>query len=549
MRRYGLKPQARRGATLSVSHSIIGLSRRLISLLIAIWAYSGREVCSIVAEHQTGVAQLARAEIAVKEAQPITNDSKLNGEEIDSHYDLVVIGSGPGGYVCAIRAAQLNLKVAVVEKRSTYGGTCLNIGCIPSKALLYATEMLDEAKHHFDTLGIEVAAPTVDVDKLMRHKMKTVDSTVKGVAFLFKKNGIVGYHGAGRLLGGGKVEVSNNDGNKQTLLAKDIVIATGSVPSKLHGVEIDEERIITSDKAIALSSVPARLLIIGAGAIGLELGSVWARLGSQVTVVEYLDHILPGLDRELSSQFQRILERNGVALRLSTRVTAIDKSPSELKIHLQAAAGGEVETIASDIVLVAVGRVPYTEGLGLDTVGVACDERHRIKTDGQYRTNISGIWAIGDVITGPMLAHKAENEGIAVAENIAGKIGSVNYSAIPVVVYTQPEIASVGYTEEALKEMRVEYEVGRFPFIANGRARAMLKTEGQVKILAEKGSRRVLGAHILGSVASELIAELTLLIQISGTTEQLAATCHAHPTLSEAVREAALATMRRPINI
>lgn len=465
-------------------------------------------------------------------------------------YDLVLIGSGPGGYVCAIRAAQLGLKVAVVEKRATYGGTCLNVGCIPSKTLLYASEIFEEVTRDFDTLGIEVGKPGLNLDKMMLHKSKTVEATVKGVAYLFRKNKIDGYHGTGRFLEAGRVEVSLDSGEKLLLLAKNVVIATGSIAAQLHGIEVDEKRVVTSDTAIAFPSVPPRLLVIGAGSIGLELGSVWQRLGSQVTIVEYLDHILPGIDHELATMFQRMTQKTGTAFRLSTKVTAIDSSsPKELKITVEPAKGGSAETLLADAVLVAVGRIPFTENLGLDVIGVKLDERGRVKTDQQYRTNVAGVWAIGDVIAGPMLAHKAEEEGVAAAENIAGLSGHVNYGAIPAVVYTRPEIAAVGKTEEELKQEGIEYEAGRFPFTANGRARAMLKTDGLVKILAEKGGGRVLGAHILGASAGELIAELTLAIQTSATAEQLASTCHAHPTLSEAVHEAALGTMERRINI
>jgi dihydrolipoyl dehydrogenase len=465
-------------------------------------------------------------------------------------YDLVIIGSGPAGYVCAIRAAQLGMKVAVVEKRATYGGTCLNIGCIPSKALLYASEMFEEAGHGLEKLGVKVSAPKLDLKAMMAHKDGTVKSNVDGVAYLFKKNKIDGIIGTGRIAAPGKVEVTPEKGDKQVLEAKNIVIATGSDSTRLPGIDIDEKRVVTSTGALELSKVPAKLLVIGAGVIGLELGSVWARLGSEVTVVEFLDRILPGMDGEVAKQFQRMLQKQGFTFKLGSKVTGVDaKGKGALKVSVEPAKGGETETLDADVVLVAIGRVPYTEGLGLEEAGVALDERGRVKTDGHYKTTADGIYAIGDVIVGPMLAHKGEDEGVALAELLAGQAGHVNYDAIPGVVYTSPEVASVGKTEEELKEAGIEYNVGKFPFSANGRARAMNKTDGFVKILADKMTDRVLGAHIVGPVAGELIAELTVLIEFGGSSEDLARVCHAHPTLSESVKEAAMGVEKRSIHI
>jgi dihydrolipoyl dehydrogenase len=464
-------------------------------------------------------------------------------------YDLVVIGAGPGGYVCAIRAAELGMKVAVVEKRATYGGTCLNVGCIPSKALLYTSEMFEEAAHGFDKLGIKVA-PELDLAAMLAHKDATVKANVDGVAFLFKKNKIDGVHGLGRIAGPGKVEVTAEDGGKRTLETKAIVIATGSESTPLPGVAIDEARVVTSTGSLELKSVPKRLLVIGAGVIGLEIGSVWRRLGSEVTVVEFLDRILPGFDGEVAKQANRIFQRQGFTFRLGSKVTAVEKKGEALAVSVAPAKGeGGAETLPADVVLVAIGRRPYTEGLGLQEAGVALDERGRVKVDAHFQTSVAGVYAIGDAIRGPMLAHKGEDEGVAVAEILAGQAGHVNYGAIPSVVYTMPEIAFVGRGEEELKEAGIEYRVGKFPFTANARARAMNKTDGFVKVLAEKASDRVLGVHILGAGAGEMIAEATVLMEFGGSAEDLARTCHAHPTMSEAVREAAMAAWWKPIHI
>ena len=463
-------------------------------------------------------------------------------------YDLIVIGTGPGGYVCAIRAAQLGLKTAVVEKRATFGGTCLNVGCIPSKAMLHASELYEEAGHSFAQMGIKVGKPSVDLAALLNYKEQNVDSNVKGVAFLFKKNKIDAYHGAGRVVALGKVEVKGADGKIQTLEAKNIVIATGSDVARLDGIDTDEKRIVSSTGALELAKVPQKLLVVGAGIIGLELGSVWRRLGAEVTIVEFLDHILPGIDSEVARQFHRLLQKQGIAFKLSSKVSAIDSSGKVLKVKVEPAAGGTVETLEADVVLVAIGRIPYTEGLGLDAAGVKRDNRGRVIVDPHFQTNIAGIYAIGDVIAGPMLAHKAEEEGVALAEILAGQAGHVNYEVIPNVVYTYPEIASVGKTEEELKAAGIAYQVGKFPFTANARARANLMTEGFVKILADAKTDRVLGVHILGPDAETMIAEAAIAMEFGASSEDIARTCHAHPTLSEAVKEAALAVAKRAIN-
>ncbi|QAZ43562.1 dihydrolipoyl dehydrogenase [Mesorhizobium sp. Pch-S] len=466
-------------------------------------------------------------------------------------YDVVVIGSGPGGYVCAIKAAQLGLKTAVVEKRETYGGTCLNIGCIPSKALLHASEMLAEAQHSFDTLGVEVGTPKLNLKKMLAHKDATVASNVNGVAFLFKKNKIDAFRGTGKVVSAGKVSVTGEDGKVQEIEAKNIVIATGSDVAGIPGVkvDIDEKVIISSTGALSLEKVPGHLVVVGGGVIGLELGSVWARLGAKVTVVEYLDSILGGMDGEVSKQFQRMLAKQGLDFKLGAKVTAVAKAKKGATVTFEPVKGGAAETIEADAVLIATGRRPYTDALGLKEAGVDVDERGRVKTDAHLRTNVPGIYAIGDVVAGPMLAHKAEDEGVAVAETIAGQAGHVNYDVIPSVVYTSPEVASVGKTEEELKKAGVDYKVGKFPFTANGRARAMLHTDGFVKILADKATDRVLGVHILGFGAGEMIHEATVLMEFGGSSEDLARTCHAHPTMSEAVKEAALATFFKPIHL
>ncbi|PPJ45313.1 dihydrolipoyl dehydrogenase [Rhizobium sp. KAs_5_22] len=466
-------------------------------------------------------------------------------------YDVIIIGSGPGGYVCAVKAAQLGLKVAVVEKRATYGGTCLNIGCIPSKALLHASEMFHQAAHGMDALGVEVAAPKLNLTKMMAHKDATVKANVEGVSFLFKKNKIDGFQGTGKVVAAGKVSVTNDKGEEQILETKNIVIATGSDVAGIPGVavEIDEKVIVSSTGGIALDQVPARMVVVGGGVIGLELGSVWLRLGAKVTVVEYLDTILGGMDGEVSKQFQRMLAKQGMEFNLGAKVTGVEKADKGAKVTFEPVKGGEAQTIDADVVLIATGRKPYTEGLGLAEAGVALDSRGRVEIDGHYRTNVAGIYAIGDVVKGPMLAHKAEDEGVALAEILAGQHGHVNYDVIPGVVYTQPEVASVGKTEEELKAAGIAYKVGKFPFTANGRGRAMLATDGFVKILADKETDRVLGGHIIGFGAGEMIHEIAVLMEFGGSSEDLGRTCHAHPTMSEAVKEAALATFFKPIHM
>ncbi|CAH1659468.1 dihydrolipoyl dehydrogenase [Chelatococcus asaccharovorans] len=464
-------------------------------------------------------------------------------------YDLVVIGTGPGGYVCAIRAAQLGLKTAVVEKRKTHGGTCLNVGCIPSKALLYASEKFHEASHAFPKMGIGVSAPKIDIAQLQAFKQEGVDGNVKGVEFLLKKNKVDVFFGTGSIPAAGSVTVKAVDGAVQTLTTKSIVIATGSDVAKLPGVTIDEKIVVSSTGALELAKAPKKLIVVGAGVIGLELGSVWQRLGAEVTVVEYLDRILPGMDGEVAKQFQRILTKQGFTFKLSSKVTKVETGKSGAKVTVEPAAGGTAETLEADIVLVAIGRTPYSEGLGLSELGVELDKRNRIVVDGHYATKVPGIYAIGDVIAGPMLAHKAEDEGVAVAEVLAGKAGHVNYEVIPSVVYTFPEVASVGRTEEELKEAGIAYNVGRFPFTANGRAKVNQTTDGFVKFLADAKTDRVLGCHIIGPEAGEMIHEVAVLMEFGGSSEDLARTCHAHPTRSEAVKEAAMAVEKRAIHM
>ena len=463
-------------------------------------------------------------------------------------YDLIIIGSGPGGYVCAIRAAQLGLKTAIIEKRKTFGGTCLNIGCIPSKALLHASDMFEEAGHGFEALGIKIGTPKLDLPAMMKHKDDTVAANVQGVAFLLKKNKVDSYIGTGSIAAPGKVLVTAADGTTQTLETTNIVIATGSDSTPLPGVTIDEKTIVTSTGALTLEKVPERMLIVGAGVIGLELGSVWRRLGTEVTVVEYLDRILPGMDDEIAKQFQRILAKQGVTFHLGSKVTKVETGKKGATVTVEPAAGGALKSIETDIVLVAIGRRPYTEGLGLEAAGMAL-ERGKIVIDGHFRSNVAGIYGLGDVVRGPMLAHKAEDEGLAVAEIIAGKAGHVNYDVIPGVVYTMPEIASIGKTEEELKAAGIAYAVGKFPFTANGRARATRHMDGFVKVLADAATDRVLGAHIIGAGAGDLIHEVAVLMEFGGSSEDLARTCHAHPTMSEAVKEAAMGVEKRAIHI
>lgn len=454
-------------------------------------------------------------------------------------FDAVVIGGGPGGYNAAIRLGQLGLKAGCIDRRGTFGGTCLNIGCIPSKALLHTSHLFEEAAKDFAKLGIK-ADVSLDLPAMMGHKDKVVGELTKGVEFLLRKNKAEAIVGDARIVSPGKVEVKTKDGNVRTLETKNIIIATGSDVSPLPGVSIDEQQIVSSTGALALKSVPTRMLVVGGGYIGLELGSVWRRLGSEVTVVEFLDRITPGLDGEIAKQFQRILTKQGMKFQLSTKVVSVEKKKGALLVTVEPAAGGEKQTLETDIMLVSIGRRPFVDQLGLNKVGVALDARGRVTTDAHFATNIAGIWAIGDCREGPMLAHKAEDEAVACAERIAGKAGHVNYDAIPAVVYTAPEVASVGKTEEELKAAAVAYKVGKFPFTANARAKTIAATEGFVKVIADAKSDRVLGVHIMGAEAGNLIAEAALAIEFGASSEDIGRTSHAHPTLSEAVRQAAM---------
>jgi len=459
-------------------------------------------------------------------------------------FDVIVIGAGPGGYVCAIRAAQLGMKVACVEKRATLGGTCLNVGCIPSKALLQSSENFEETKHKFAEHGILVEGVKLDLARMQARKGEVVGANVKGVEFLFKKNKVTWLKGEGKIVAPGKVEVAG-----QTYETRNIVIATGSDSAPLRGVDVDEKQIVTSTGALELEKVPGHMVVIGGGVIGLELGSVWRRLGAEVTVIEYLDRIVPGMDNEIAKQFERVLAKQGIKFKLKSKVTAAKKEASGVTLTVEPAAGGAAEEVKADVVLLSIGRRPYTEGLGLAEVGVELDERGRVKTDKHFATNVPGIYAIGDVIAGAMLAHKAEDEGVALAEILVGQAGHVNYGVIPSIVYTWPEVASVGETEEELKARGQAYKVGKFPFTANGRARAMGDTDGFVKILADKETDRVLGCHILGPDAGGLIAEVAIAMEFGASAEDVARTCHAHPTLSESVKEAALAVDGRALHI
>jgi len=467
-------------------------------------------------------------------------------------YDVVVIGSGPGGYVGAIKAAQLGLKVAVVEKRNTFGGTCLNVGCIPSKALLHASEIYAEANQGFDALGVVMDKPRLDWERMLQHKQGVIDANTNGVAFLFKKNKIDSFPGTGTIASAGKVVVKAQDGTLSELVTKNIIIATGSDSAPLPGVDvkIDERVIISSTGALSLTKIPESMVVVGAGVIGCELGSVYARLGAKVTIIEFLDKVLGAVDGDVSRNFQRLMQRQGLDFKLGMKVSAITKTDTDALVTYQPVKeGGESQEIKADVVLIATGRIPYTQDLGLERVGVKLDARGRIEVDARFATNIAGIYAIGDVVKGPMLAHKAEDEGVALAEILAGQAGHINYDVIPSVIYTQPEVASVGKSEEELKEAGIDYNVGKFAFTANGRARAMRHTDGFVKILACKKTDKVLGGHILGFGAGEMIHEIAVLMEFGGAAEDLARTCHAHPTMSEAVREAAMAAFSKPIHM
>ena len=450
-------------------------------------------------------------------------------------YDVIVIGSGPGGYVAAIRCAQLGLKTACVEGRETLGGTCLNVGCIPSKALLHASHMLHEATHNFTKMGLKGKSPSVDWTQMQAYKAETIEGNTKGIEFLFKKNKIDWLKGWARIPKAGQVDVGGDIHD-----AKNIIIASGSTPSTLPGVEIDEEIVVSSTGALTMPKIPKKLAVIGAGVIGLELGSVYARLGAEVTVIEYLDAITPGMDAEVQKTFQRTLKKQGLKFVMGAAVQSVERLKTKAKVNYQRRKDGSAQQIDVDVVLVATGRKPFTDGLGLADLGIEISERGQIKTDAQWRTSVSGIYAIGDAIDGPMLAHKAEDEGIAAAEVIAGRHGHVNYDVIPGVIYTHPEVASVGQTEEALKEEGRAYKVGKFMFMGNGRAKANFAADGFVKILADKDSDRILGAHIIGPAAGDLIHEVCVAMEFGASAEDLAMTCHAHPTYSEAVREAAL---------
>ena len=458
-------------------------------------------------------------------------------------YDVIVIGSGPGGYVCAIRCAQLGLKTACVEGRETLGGTCLNVGCIPSKAMLHATEMLHEAEHNFSKMGLGVAKPKVDWTAMLGYKQDTIDANTKGIEFLFKKNKVDWLKGWGSIPEAGKVKVGD-----EVHEAKNIVIATGSEVSSLPGVEVDEKVVVSSTGALELGKIPKKMVVIGAGVIGLELGSVYSRLGAEVTVIEFLDVITPGMDGEVQKTFQRTLKKQGLKFVMGAAVQSVAATKTKAKVTYKLKKNDKEETVEADTVLVATGRKPFTDGLGLGDIGVEMSERGQVKTDAHWSTNVKGIYAIGDAIAGPMLAHKAEDEGMAVAETIAGQAGHVNYDVIPGVIYTHPEVSNVGKTEEQLKEEGRAYKVGKFSFMGNGRAKANFAADGFVKILADKETDRILGAHIIGPMAGDLIHEICVAMEFGAAAEDLARTCHAHPTYSEAVREAALACGDGPIH-
>ena len=467
----------------------------------------------------------------------------------DNNLDLVVIGAGPGGYVCALRAAQLGMKVACIDKRGAPGGTCLNVGCIPSKALLHASELYAEAAHA-QNMGITFSSLKLDLEKMMAYKADGVDGNTDGVRYLFKKNKVEEIEGAAKIGAAGAVEIDLLAGGTRAVNAKNIVIATGSEVTPLPGIEIDEERIVSSTGALSFDKVPKHLAIIGAGIIGLELGSVWKRLGAEVTVIEFLDRITPGMDADMAKNFQRVLKKQGLKFMLGKKVTAAKALKNSVKLTLAPASGdGAAETLTADRALLAVGRRPHTQGLGLEALGVAMDGAGRVETDAHFKTNIDGLYAIGDVIAGPMLAHKAEDEGVALAEHLAGKPAHVNYGVIPSVVYTAPEVAWVGRNEEELKEAGIAYNVGKFPFTANGRAKVNGTTDGFVKILADATSDQVLGVHILGAHAGDMIAEAAVAMEFSASAEDIARTCHAHPTLTEAVKEAALAVDKRALHM
>jgi dihydrolipoamide dehydrogenase len=450
-----------------------------------------------------------------------------------AQYDLVIIGGGPGGYNCAIRAGQLGLKTAIVDKRGKLGGTCLNVGCIPSKALLHASDFYEAARKTFPSMGVNFTNLSIDLARMQAQKEEAVEGLTKGVEFLMKKNKVDYVKGEGKIVGAGRVQVGG-----QTLETKNIVIATGSAPANLRGVEIDEKSVVSSTGALTLEKIPEKLIVIGAGYIGLELGSVWRRLGAEVIVVEFLDRITPTMDGEIATGFHKLLKKQGMLFELGQKVTGIEKRGGKLKVSIEPSAGGAARVLEADVALVAIGRTPYTEGLGLETIGVKTDQRGFIQTE-HFQTNVAGVYAIGDCTPGPMLAHKAEEEGAAVAQIVAGKWGHVNYDVIPGVVYTNPEVAGVGKTEEELKAAGVAYKVGKFPFLANSRARTNHETEGLVKILEDEKTKRVIGAHMMGVGVGEMIGEICVAMEFGASAEDIARTCHAHPTMTEAIREAA----------
>tara|TARA_B100000579_G_scaffold93896_1_gene74199 strand:- start:2811 stop:4211 length:1401 start_codon:yes stop_codon:yes gene_type:complete len=461
-------------------------------------------------------------------------------------FDATVIGGGPAGYVCAIRLSQLGLKTACIESRKTLGGTCLNVGCIPSKSLLNLSENFSKAKN-FQKLGIEIEGLKLNLDKMMLSKEKAVTNLTKGVEFLFKKNKIKYFQGTGSLKSKNSISIFDEKNNETLIESKNIILCTGSEPLSLPGIKFDEEKIVSSTGALSLKKVPKKLVIVGGGYIGLEMGSVWSRLGSEVQVIEYLDHITPGMDKEISMEFMKILSKQGIKFNLKTKVKSIKKTKKNLIIETSDS-NGKLDNIECDVVLVSVGRKPFTNKLNIENLGIEIDKKGRIKVNNKFQTSISNIYAIGDVIDGPMLAHKAEEEGIAVAEIIAGQSGHVNYEVIPGVIYTFPEVASVGKTEEQLKNDNINYKIGKFPFIANSRAKAIDQQEGFVKILADSKTDKVLGVHIIGSHAGEMIAEMSVAMEFGASSEDIARTCHAHPTFSEAIKEAALSVDKRPIH-
>ena len=463
------------------------------------------------------------------------------------NYDVIVIGGGPGGYVCAIRAAQLGHKTACIESRGSLGGTCLNIGCIPSKSLLHSAEMYHKANKEFDKIGITTGGLSLDISKMMKHKTKTVQGLTKGIEFLFKKNKVTYIKGHGSFHSKNEINITSADGSKSQVKGKHIIIATGSSVSTLPNIKIDEKIVVSSTGALDLEKVPKKMIVIGGGVIGLELGTVWMKLGAEVEVIEYMDHILPGMDKEVSDSFYKILKKQGIKFNLSSKVTAVKNNENSASVEFEK--DGKKEKVEADVVLVCIGRKANTEGLSLENANIEKDEKGRVKIDKHFKTNIENIYAIGDVVVGPMLAHKAEEEGIAVAEMISGKFGHVNYDVIPNVVYTHPEVASVGKTEEELKKSSIAYNSGKFPFMANSRAKVNDETDGFVKILADKKTDKVLGVHIVGPDAGNLISELALAMEFGASSEDIARTCHAHPTLTEAVKEAALAVDKRPIHM